>query len=90
MTKNSFVAEVTFKSIKRLKIQRLKSPDSDKERSTLVLTKRIKLKNINMKKKTIVYLTFNLVSQYLLISRLSFCMLDLVLQNEHYNYTLSK
>ena len=30
MTKNSFVAEVTFKSIKRLKIQRLKSPDSDK------------------------------------------------------------
>ena len=33
-----------------------------------------------MKKKTIVYLTFNLASQYL-ISHLSFCMLDFVLQN---------
>ena len=30
MTKNGFVAEVTFKSIKNLKIQRQKSPDSDK------------------------------------------------------------
>ena len=34
-----------------------------------------------MQKKTIVYLTFNLASQYLLISHLSFCMLDFILQN---------
>ena len=34
-----------------------------------------------MKKKTIVHLTFNLASQYLLISHLSFCMVDFVLQN---------
>ena len=34
-----------------------------------------------MKKKTIVYLTLNLASQYLLISHLSFCVLEFVLQN---------
>ena len=34
-----------------------------------------------MQKKTIVYLTVNLASQYLLISHLSFCMLDFILQN---------
>ena len=33
-----------------------------------------------MKKKAIVYLTFNLASQNL-ISHLSFCMIDFVLQN---------
>ena len=34
-----------------------------------------------MKIKTIVYLTLNLASQFLLISHLSFCMLEFVLQN---------
>ena len=34
-----------------------------------------------MQKKTIAYLTFNLASQYLLISHLRFCMLDLIIQN---------
>ena len=36
---------------------------------------------MNMKKKTIIYLTFKLASQYLLSSRLSCSMLDFVLQN---------
>ena len=34
-----------------------------------------------MKKKIIVYLTFNLASHYLLILHLRFCLLDFVLQN---------
>ena len=38
-----------------------------------------------MKKKIIVYLTFNLASQYLLVSHLRFCMLDFVLQNDLLN-----
>ena len=74
--------EVTFKSKKNWKIQRQKSPDSNYYCSILVLTKQIKLKNNQYEKKTtIVYLTLNLASKYLLISHLNFYMLDLVLQN---------
>ena len=64
-----------------MKIQREKSLGSNKKRSTLVLTKWFELKNNQYEEKTIVYLAFNLASQYLLISHLSFCMLDLVLQH---------
>ena len=78
--KKNFVAEVTFKSIKNLKIQRQKRSDSNHYRSIPVLKNRLNSKIINMKNKIIVCLTFNL-ALHLLISHLRFCMLDFVLQN---------
>ena len=78
--KKNFVAEVTFKSIKNLKIQRQKRSDSNHYRSIPVLKNRLNSKIINMKNEIIVYLTFNL-ALHLLISHLRFCMLDFVLQN---------